>query len=258
MAAQVSPSEPSRPADVLRSLLFYPIFYTGSIGYVLASIAMLPVHQRAFEKAVVGWTQFHRFCVERILRIRVEIEGDLPRSNALIAIKHESFFEAIDAPNMVHFPAVIAKAELLRIPLWGKAASTFGLIGVERDQGAKALRTMLAEARRRIREGRVLVIFPEGTRVPHGRVAPLAAGFAGLYKLFALPVVPVAVDSGPLYNRVWKRSGTVHVRVGAPIPPGLPREEVEARVLAAMNALNSAIVDPEVASLASPGSPGRK
>lgn len=244
MAAQVSSFAPSRPADVLRSLAFYLIFYVGTIGYVLAAMAMLPLHQRAFEKSVVGWTQFHRFCVERILRIRVVVEGDLPNSNALIAIKHESFFEAIDAPNMVHFPAIIAKAELLRIPLWGKAASTFGLIGVERDQGAKALRSMLAEARRRIKEGRVLVIFPEGTRVPHGRAAPLAAGFAGLYKLFALPVVPVAVDSGPLYHRLWKRSGTVSVRVGTPIPPGLPREEVEARVLAAINALNPAAVSP--------------
>lgn len=244
MVAQVSSSASSKPGDVLRSLVFYPVFYTGTIGYVLAAMAMLSVHKGAFQKAVVGWTQFHRFCVEHILRIRVVIEGDLPRSDTLIAIKHESFFEAIDAPNMIHYPAIIAKAELLRIPFWGKAASTFGLIGVERDQGAKALRTMLAEARRRIKEGRVLVIFPEGTRVPHGRAAPLAAGFAGLYKLFALPVVPVAVDSGPLYHRLWKRSGTVTVRVGEPIPAGLPRDEIEARVLTAINALNPVLVSP--------------
>jgi 1-acyl-sn-glycerol-3-phosphate acyltransferase len=238
MAAQVSPSQASGAGDIARSLVFYPVFYAGTVLYVLSAMAMLVINQRAFRKTVVGWTCFHRFCVERILRIRVLIEGDLPTTDALIAIKHESFFEAIDAPNMVHFPAIIAKAELLRIPLWGKAGATFGLIGVERDQGAKALRTMLAEARRRIKEGRVLVIFPEGTRVPHGRVAPLASGFAGLYKLFGLPVVPVAIDSGPLYHRLWKRSGTIRVRVAEPIAPGLPREEVEARVLAAINTLN--------------------
>jgi len=240
MVAPVSALERSSAADVARSLVFYPVFYAGTAGYVLASLAMLPINQRAFQRAVVGWTEFHRFCVERILRIRVVLEGELPTSNALIAIKHESFFEAIDAPNMAHFPAVIAKAELLRIPLWGKAGGAFGLIGVERDQGAKALRTMLAEARRRIKEGRVLVIFPEGTRVPHGRVAPLQAGFAGLYKLFGLPVVPVAINSGPLYHRFWKRKGTITIRVAEPIPPGLPREEVEARVLTAINALNPA------------------
>jgi 1-acyl-sn-glycerol-3-phosphate acyltransferase len=74
--------------------------------------------------------------------------------------------------------------------------------------------------------------------VPHGERAPLRSGFAGLYKLLGLPVVPVAVDSGPLYHRLWKRRGTITVRFGEIIPPGLPREEVEARVHAAINALN--------------------
>jgi 1-acyl-sn-glycerol-3-phosphate acyltransferase len=55
-----------------------------------------------------------------------------------------------------------------------------------------------------------------------------------------LPVVPVAVDSG----RVWgsnlpKRAGTVRIRIGEPIPPGLKRDEIEARVHAAINALEA-------------------
>ena len=97
---------------------------------------------------------------------------------------------------------------------------------------------MLAEARQRVADGRPLVIFPEGTRVPHGTQPPLQAGFAGLYKMLGLPVIPVAVDSGPLYQRRWKRAGTIRYRYGTEIPPGLPREEIEARVYAAINALN--------------------
>jgi 1-acyl-sn-glycerol-3-phosphate acyltransferase len=53
-----------------------------------------------------------------------------------------------------------------------------------------------------------------------------------------LPVVPVAVNSGPLFRGFWKRSGTITYRVGETIPAGLPREEIEARVHAAINALN--------------------
>jgi 1-acyl-sn-glycerol-3-phosphate acyltransferase len=75
--------------------------------------------------------------------------------------------------------------------------------------------------------------------VPHGERPALQAGFAGLYKLLGLQVVPVAVNSGPLYHRLWKRPGTITLQFGEPIEPGLPREEVEARVHAAINVLNA-------------------
>ncbi|MCW1430303.1 lysophospholipid acyltransferase family protein [Novosphingobium sp. JCM 18896] len=224
--------------DVLRSLVFYVVFYLGTAGYVLGSLAALAFGRRAFITAVDGWSGFHRLCARYLLGIRVVLEGELPTEGALIALKHESFFEAIDLPHMLHRPAVIAKAELLRIPLWGLAGSTYGLIGVERDQGAKALRTMLTAARKLVAEGRVLAIFPEGTRVRHGTRPELQSGFAGLYKLLAMPVVPVAVNSGPLYHRRWKRPGTITLRVGETIPTGLPRDEIEARVRDAINALN--------------------
>jgi hypothetical protein len=80
---------------------------------------------------------------------------------------------------------------------------------------------------------------PEGTRVPHGEEPPLRSGFAGLYRALGLPVVPVAVDSGRLWTRgLLKRRGVIHFRIGEPIQPGLKREDIEARVHAAINALN--------------------
>ncbi|MEJ5978499.1 lysophospholipid acyltransferase family protein [Novosphingobium sp. PS1R-30] len=228
----------TRPGDVARSLVFYLVFYFGTVFYVLGSLAALALGRRAFIAAVDGWSAFHRVCARYLLGIRVVLEGELPTEGVLIALKHESFFEAIDLPHMLHRPAVIAKAELLRIPLWGLVGATYGLVGVERDQGAKALRTMLTTARKLVAEGRVLAIFPEGTRVPHGTRPELQSGFAGLYKLLALPVVPVAVNSGGLYHRRWKRPGTITLRVGETIPKGLPRDEIEARVRVAINVLN--------------------
>jgi 1-acyl-sn-glycerol-3-phosphate acyltransferase len=224
--------------DILRSLLFYLVFYTGSIVYAAVGAAVMGISPARLGRTVRAWSSFHRICARHLLGIRVVVEGTLPSSGVLMAMKHESFFEAIDAPYLVPFAAVVAKAELLRIPLWGKAAKAYGLVGVERDQGATALRVMLGEARQRIAANRVMIIFPEGTRVPHGQIAPLAAGFAGLYKLLKVPVVPVAVDSGALYHRRWKRAGTITVRVGELIAPGLPRDEIEARVTAAINVLN--------------------
>jgi 1-acyl-sn-glycerol-3-phosphate acyltransferase len=224
--------------DVLRSLLFYLLFYAGSMLLVAVAVAVLAVAPKRFRILADGWSAYHRWCVQHLLGIRIVVEGALPPGPLLVACKHESFFEAIDMPNLVANPSVFAKDELMRIPLWGRAAAAYGLIGVAREDGAKALRAMIAAARKLSAEGRPLVILPEGTRVPHGQQPPLQAGFAGLYKMLGLPVVPIAVASGAVYHRRWKRRGTIHIVIGALIPAGLPREEIEARVHAAMNALN--------------------
>lgn len=224
---------------ILRSLLFYAVFYGGSTFIVIYCGVLLALGStRRFAVGVDSWSRFHRWCRRRILGIVLEVEGGLPGGPVLVALKHESFLEAIELPQIIAQPVVFAKAELMRIPVWGIAARRYGLIEVHRDAGAKALRQMITAAKALTAEGRPLAIFPEGTRVPHGQRAPLQSGFAGLYKLLALPVVAVAVDSGPAYQPTWKRPGRVRIRFSAPIPPGLPREEIETRVLDAINAFN--------------------
>ncbi len=228
------------PADVLRSIAFYSAFYGATVLLAFVVSFRLALGGDGFIQTVHTWTRFHRWCVEHILKIRIRVEGEVPRAPVLVAMKHESYFEAIDMPVLLDRPAVFAKIELLDLPMWGRAGRRYGLIGVERDQGAKALRSMIAQARARTAEGRPLAIFPEGTRVPVGSRGPLQAGFAGIYKLLGLPVVPIAVDSGRHFNRRWKKPGTITIRIGQPIPPGLSREEIEDRVRAAINVLNPA------------------
>jgi 1-acyl-sn-glycerol-3-phosphate acyltransferase len=223
---------------ILRSFAFYLLFYGGSALLVLASVVAVVARKRWLRPVVERWGYWHLWCVQNLLGIEVVLDGTLPEGPVLIAVKHESFFEAIDTPRLFPYPAVFAKQELFRIPGWGHSALVYGLVPVARDEGAKALRAMIASAKERAAAGRPLVIFPEGTRVPHGERPPLQAGFAGLYKLLGLPVVPIAVDSGATYHRLIKRRGRITYKVGETIPVGLPRSEVEARVHAAMNALN--------------------
>lgn len=224
---------------LLRSLAFYLAFYGGSLPIVLACVAtLLFASPERFRTTIHSWSLWQRWCCRNLLGITVRVEGQIPEGPVLVAIKHESFFEAIDLPQVLNTPGVFAKAELMRIPLWGLAGRRYGLVSVERDQGAKALRHMLAAARELSAQGRPLAIFPEGTRVPHGAAPPLKSGFAGLYKLLGLPVVAVAVDSGALYHRLIKKPGVITYRVTDLIPPGLPREEAEERVRMAINGLN--------------------
>ena len=231
------------PVQALRDLAFYAVFYGGSVLFLSIASLFLMVVPGWLRPVADGWSRWHRLCVRFVLGIRVVVEGEVPRSGVLVAGKHESFFEAIDMPTLIANPSVFAKAELMRLPVWGKLAARYGLIEVEREAGARALRAMIAAGRRLTADGRVLVIFPEGTRVPHKHQPDLQAGFAGIYKLLAMPVVPLAVDSGDLYHRFWKRRGTITYRFGEVIPAGLPRDDIEARVHAAINALNDGETD---------------
>ena len=223
---------------VFRSLAFYIAFYLGTFYYVIASLIAVTFSRDAFRANVHGWSRWHRRCVTGLLGIEVKVEGAPLDEPVLYAVKHESFFEAIDTTTLFRLPAVFAKQELFDIPGWGRTAAIYGLIPVEREAGARALRAMIKQARDRVSEGRPLVIFPEGTRVAGGIAPPLRAGFAGLYKLVGLPVVPVAVDSARTYRHLVKKRGTITYKFGEPIPPGLPRDEVEARVHEAINTLN--------------------
>jgi 1-acyl-sn-glycerol-3-phosphate acyltransferase len=224
----------------LRSLAFYVLFYGGSVFLVSASVVAILARRVWLRPVVARWGHWHLWCVEKVLGIEVVLDGEIPDIPVLIAVKHESFFEAIDTPRLFTFPAVFAKQELFSIPGWGYSALTYGLIPVARDKGAKTLREMIARAKERVGAGRPLVIFPEGTRVAHGAQPGLQAGFAGLYKLLGLPVMPIAVDSGATYHHLIKRRGRITYKVGELIPAGLPREEIEAKVHAAINVLSGA------------------
>ncbi|MCL6698825.1 1-acyl-sn-glycerol-3-phosphate acyltransferase [Sphingomonas sp. NSE70-1] len=223
----------------LRSLLFALLFYPGTLIYVLTVIAVAPIGDRPVQAVVHAWSAFHHWLVRNIVGIRMEWDGEIPDGAYLIAVKHQSMMEAVDTLHFANTPVVVMKRELTVIPLFGWVTRRYGVIGVDRDAGASALRAMMAEAKAAIAGGRPVLIFPEGTRVAHGESPPLQPGFAGLYRALGLPVVPVAHDVGRLWHKGFlKRSGTVHFKVGEVIPAGLKRDEIERRVHEAINALN--------------------
>ena len=224
----------------IRSALYLLIFFGGSLFHAVTAFVGSLVSTPLMRWAVRGWSRYQHFCAHSILGIDVRIDGALLDRPVLYAIKHESMFETIDMPRQFAKPSVVAKKQLFDIPFWGKAALAYGMIPVDRDGGAGALRQMLTRSRALLANGRPIIIFPEGTRVVRGERPALQSGFAGLYKMLGVPVVPVAVDSGKVMPRQsWiKRRGTITYKVGEEIPAGLPRTEVEQRVHTAINALN--------------------
>lgn len=226
---------------VLRSLLYAAIFYPATVLWVATGIGSLLLGQRATLAVVLSWVDFHHWLCENVLGIRTHVEGEIPAGPHLIAVKHEAMYETLEMVRLSRLPVIVMKKELADIPLFGTLTRRYGVIPVERSAGAKALREMVAAGKQAIETARPIIIYPEGTRVRVGEMPPLRPGFAGLYRALGLPVLPVAVDSGKLWGRgLVHRPGSITFKIGDTIPAGLKRDEIEARVHSAINALELA------------------
>lgn len=224
---------------VLRNVAFVLVFYGLSVPIVLLVPFSALFGRRALIAYATAWARFHRWCAAHLLGVRARYEGPRPSGQVFFAAKHQSMFETLDLIVETGSPAVIMRREFARIPIWGWATQIYGIILVDRAASATALRALLRETRAARDSGRSVILFPEGTRVKPGERPPLKSGFAGLYKMLDLPVVPIATDVGRLWPKNGlKRAGVATFRFGDPIPPGLPRAEVEARVHEAINVLD--------------------
>nr|WP_232474152.1 lysophospholipid acyltransferase family protein [Sphingomonas sp. MA1305] len=223
----------------MRTWTFAILFYGLSVPIVLLTPLSALFGRRAMIAHAHGWARLHRLLTRYVLGIQVRVEGEPASGPVFYAAKHQAMFETLELQLILGGPAMVLKRELTRIPFWGWAALRYGAIVADREASAAALRSMMRDARALTAEGRSILIYPEGTRVEPGEQPPLQSGFAGLYRTLGLPVVPIALDAGRLWPKSGpKRPGVVTIRIGAPIPPGLPRQQVEAAVHAAINALD--------------------
>lgn len=225
----------------VRSLIFTIVFYAGSVPIVSGAAITALISRPALRYMSKLWSRWFVWCAAYLLGVRLVVEGTVPQHAVLVAAKHQAAYETILTLYLFDDPAVVMKAELLNIPVWGYVARKQGTIPIDRDASTAAMRTMMRAAQLAKADDRPVVIFAEGTRVPVGEAPELKPGFAGLYRLLKLPVVPVALDSGRVWRKGFvKQAGTITLRFGEPIPPGLDRAEIETRVHAAINALNPA------------------
>ena len=174
------------------------------------------------------WARLEIAAARLICGIRLEVLGreNLPPGPVLIAARHESAFDILAWTVLVPAPCFVVKRELTQIPIFGPMMLLAGMISVDREAGASAMRTLLRGGDRAKAEGRQIVIFPEGTRVEPDEHPPLQPGAVALAARTGLPVVPVMTDSGQYWGRraFRKRPGTIRIVFHPPLPGNLGRE----------------------------------
>lgn len=189
-----------------------------------------------------AWTRLTVKGLQRICGIRIVVSGreHLPDGPCLLACQHQSALDTLVWMNLVERPAYVMKSELTRIPLVGPMLLLTGMIPVERAGGAKALRALLAATDKARDDHRQIIIFPEGTRMPPGRIGKLHPGIAAMAAHSGLAVIPVATDSGLRWGRnaFIKRPGTIHIVLGPPMACTTKRAQILPAIVTAWETLS--------------------
>jgi 1-acyl-sn-glycerol-3-phosphate acyltransferase len=132
----------------------------------------------------------------KLTSIRVNVIG---RENVLMnrpqifMANHQSDFDILIV--LAHIPGQfrwIVKKELFKIPVFGKAMKSAGYIEIDRQNHENAMKS-LEEAAQKIREGKSVVTFPEGTRSKDGIIKPFKQGMFHLAIQAGVPIVPISL-----------------------------------------------------------------
>lgn len=178
----------------------------------------------------------------------VGAENMIEEGPCIIAANHCSFFDpplvGVACKRAIHY---LARKSLLEWPILGPIFPDLNVIPVDRKN---ADRSALMGAIRVVKNGGAVLIFPEGTRSPDGKLQPAQPGIGMIVAKTGAPVVPVRIfGSYEVYNRNQRRPrmGEVTVKIGQCIPFPADRHEamrdrnvyqqVSGRVMRAISAL---------------------
>ncbi len=172
----------------------------GSIG------GLFVIFNRKAARIVMDvWAKSAIWGLEKIAKTTIEFRGleNLPNGGFMVAGKHLSTLDTLAPFLVLNWPAFVFKKELFKVPVMGWYLDVGGMIGIDRDGGMAALKSMVADATEKLKNNRPVLIYPEGTRQAIGTPPDYKPGVAAIYGLLGVPCVPMALNTG-LY---WPAKG---------------------------------------------------
>jgi 1-acyl-sn-glycerol-3-phosphate acyltransferase len=242
---------------ILRSVAFAVAFYLNTTAFVVIGAPFLLGPRRWAMTALRLHARVSLWLLRVICRTGIEVRGleKLPTPPFLVAAKHQSAWDTFALLPLFRDPALVMKAELGDIPVYGWFAHKFEHILIKRKRAAGALRDMIVDAKARVAEDREVLIFPEGTRSAPGSAPDYKPGLVALYEALKVPCVPLALNSGLYWPRrqFIRYPGTIVVEILDVIGPGMGRAAFKAEIEQRIETASRRLI--EEAASSNPGLP---
>jgi 1-acyl-sn-glycerol-3-phosphate acyltransferase len=165
---------------------------TGFISFWCIIYSIIPNSENRIHKIANLWAKILLLISNTKVAV-IGTENVLHGKPQIFMANHQSDFDILIV--LGHIPGQfrwIAKNELFNIPIFGAAMKTAGYIEIDRNNHEKAMQSM-DEAALRIREGKSVMTFPEGTRSRDGEIKPFKQGTFYLAIKSGVPIIPISI-----------------------------------------------------------------
>jgi len=205
----------------LRSMLFYLVFFVAAAIWVWPLLLVALLSRKGGLLMMRAWCVFMIWVCRMICGIRYRLRGreHLQTCPAIIFSKHQSAWETLFLPGYLPYTCIVAKKSLFFIPFFGWGMYFSKHIPIDRGSTLQALKKVIAHGKDRLARGFSILLFPEGTRVPVGKMGKFHKSGGMLAKSTGYPIIPVAHNAGHCWqkNSLVKKPGLVDVVIGPPI-----------------------------------------
>lgn len=215
-----------RTMGALRTRLFeiYVLIYSLFIGALIVLYYKWTRKPREVRHILRIWSWCFIYGARVILGMRFRLEGleNIPKHPVIFVGNHQSYWESIAMTVFVPHINVITKRAAMSIPVFGWGLYHAPMTPVDRDSAGQNIRRIVREGRVSIEEGRSILIYPEGGRVPLGERRPFSRGLEILYRNCSADVVPFVTNAGLYWPKGFtsKHPGIITMRFLPPMPPG--------------------------------------
>jgi len=209
----------------LRSLCFNITFALLTCLYSILVCVSRPLGYAASWFWAKAWSRSVLWALRILCGIRIKVEGQehLPDEPCVVMAKHQSALETIAMPLLIPPYVWILKRELFYIPLFGWALWVLDAIAIRRGNPREAIKQVNTQGNTFLKQGKWVVIFPEGTRSAIGSAGDYKPGGIALAQKSQVGILPMAHNAGTCWSKqaFVKKPGIVTVRFLPFIPAQL-------------------------------------
>lgn len=232
--------------EIYKWLIAFPLIFITTILVTLCTA----IGSRLFGSKFWGYYPPHfwgkLWCWLFLVKVKVNKEAEIdPSTSYVFVANHQGAYDIFSIFGFLnHNFRWMMKKSITKIPLIGMACKYSEQIFVDRSS-AMAMARSIIEAKKRLRNGMSIVVFPEGTRTLDGKMSAFKKGAFKLAMDFKLPIVPLTIDGSfnilPRTSIVNIKYGKIILTIHKPIYPSKGAEDMDSAMKETYNAIQSAL-----------------